>query len=451
MIVIELFAGVGGFRLGLEGLKNESGQFYSATSQYKEVIKKQEFFVTGYSNQWEPNEKKQFASRVYVNRFGKSGHSNSSIEDVTGRDITNTIAETIHTNRLSESIILVGGFPCQDYSVANGLHNSKGIIGKKGVLWWHIERILRELKELNRQPEVVLLENVDRLLKSPASARGRDFAIMMTCLEALGYDVEYRVINASDYGFPQKRKRVFILATKRISKLNEKKILTNSEIIYEYNNSLINKAFAAKIKTLKDIFHLNLPDYSSFSLKEELIKIQSRRFEGKSPFGNAGFMKSGVIYPMDVLPEFESQQKSTLRKILQDDSEVQKDFYISPEEIVKWESVKGAKKIKRVNPLGVEYWYSEGKMSLTDDLDRPSRTIITSEGGRSAMRTKHLIQSSNGLRRLTSVELERLNMFPDNHTYLDDITSVRRAFLMGNALVIGVVERIRNSIISKYV
>jgi len=108
-------------------------------------------------------------------------------------------------------------------------------------------------------------------------------------------------------------------------------------------------------------------------------------------------------------------------------------------------------RIKRVNPLGVEYWYSEGKMSLTDDLDRPSRTIITSEGGRSAMRTKHLIQSCNGLRRLTSVELERLNMFPDNHTYLDDITSVRRAFLMGNALVIGVVERIRNSIISKYV
>jgi DNA (cytosine-5)-methyltransferase 1 len=81
-------------------------------------------------------------------------------------------------------------------------------------------------------------------------------------------------------------------------------------------------------------------------------------------------------------------------------------------------------------------------MIFPDPLDKPSRTIITGEGGKSASRFKHVIKTSKGYRRLSPVELERLNMFPDNHTKFEGITDTKRAFFMGNALVVGVIEKI---------
>src|SRR5690606_10861709 len=108
----------------------------------------------------------------------------------------------IATKQIPDHDLLVGGFPCQDYSVATTLNNSKGLTGKKGVLWWNIHKILQEKKN---RPRYLLFENVDRLLKSPSSQRGRDFAIMLKGLDDLGYCVEWRVINAADYGMPQRR------------------------------------------------------------------------------------------------------------------------------------------------------------------------------------------------------------------------------------------------------
>ena len=80
-------------------------------------------------------------------------------------------------------------------------------------------------------------------------------------------------------------------------------------------------------------------------------------------------------------------------------------------------------------------------MAFPDNPDMPSRTIITGEGGASPSRFKHVVKTAGGrYRRLTPIELERLNMFPDNHTA--GASDMRRAFLMGNALVTGIVERI---------
>ena len=124
-------------------------------------------------------------------------------------------------------------------------------------------------------------------------------------------------------------------------------------------------------------------------------------------------------------------------------------FFVNDSELDKWKSAKSAKRILRINPVGKKYWFAEGNMSLTEELKLPSRTSITSEGGRSASRTKHLIYLDGKYRRLLPIELERLNMFPDNHTLLENVSDVKRAFLMGNALVVGVVERLRNSIISE--
>ena len=86
-------------------------------------------------------------------------------------------------------------------------------------------------------------------------------------------------------------------------------------------------------------------------------------------------------------------------------------------------------------------------MSFPDSLEKPSRTIITGEGGQAPSRFKHVIKQRNKYRRLTPVELERLNMFPDNHTKLDGITDSKRAFFMGNALVVGVIEKIGNTLL----
>ena len=112
----------------------------------------------------------------------------------------------------------------------------------------------------------------------------------------------------------------------------------------------------------------------------------------------------------------------------------------------KWEYLKGAKKEKRTTKGGFTYNYSEGGMIYPDKLNKPSRTIITGEGGKSPSRFKHVIKTDRGLRRLTPIELERLNMFPDDHTKLDGITDARRSFFMGNALVVGIIKKLGESL-----
>ena len=132
----------------------------------------------------------------------------------------------------------------------------------------------------------------------------------------------------------------------------------------------------------------------------------------------------------------------TLGDILISDLDVPEQFYIPTDEVERWQYAKGSKSEKRINKTtGFEYNYSEGAMAFPDSKEKPSRTIITGEGGASPSRFKHIILTDSGrYRRLTPVELERLNMFPDNHTA--GASDARRAFLMGNALVTGIVERI---------
>lgn len=409
--VAELFAGVGGFRLGLEGWNNRS-----ASSSYTQQLNT-EFHVI-WSNQWEPATRKQHASLVYESRWGNLGHSNQDIASV-------DIAE------IPDHDILVGGFPCQDYSVATTLKNSKGLIGKKGVLWWSIYRILSEKKN---KPNYLFLENVDRLLKSPAHQRGRDFAIILQSLNELGYAVEWRVINAADYGMPQRRKRIFILG-----------YLTGSPL---YRTLLGTTPFdwISNDGVLAEAFPLSFPQHQcphTFRLPNDIVEISENFNKQKVTcvFENTGMMSNGLVITMESEPIFDGTRQ-TLGDILLDDEDVSNEYYISTESIEKWEYLKGAKKIQRKNSNGIEYNYSEGRMLFPDPLDKPSRTIITGEGGATPSRFKHIVRTRRGLRRLTPIELERLDMFPDNHTQLQGISDNKRAFFMGNALVVGVIERI---------
>ena len=399
--VVELFAGVGGFRIGLEG----------ASDVYETV----------WNNQWEPSTQHQDASLVYKARFGSKGHCNKDINSVP-------------TNEIPDHDLLVGGFPCQDYSVAATLSRSGGIEGKKGVLWWQIYRILNEKGE--KRPKYIFFENVDRLLNSPATQRGRDFAIILASLSDLGYVVEWRIINAADYGMPQRRRRTYIVGYQKDSVVAKK--IEKMEDWVEFDGVMA-KAFEYRPKE---------KTVSAFDIEGTIQEVSAGFNKGKkdSPFGNAGMMMDRHVYSVDADPVYDGPRQ-TLGGNLIDESLVPEEFFISDEDLPKWQYEKGAKKIERVSKEGYKYIFSEGGMTFPDYLDQPSRTIITGEGGSSPSRFKHVVQTKSGrYRRLLPIELERMNMFPDNHTLHPQVSDGRRAFLMGNALVCGIVEQIGRSL-----
>lgn len=399
--VVELFAGVGGFRIGLE----------SASDAYETI----------WNNQWEPSTLHQDASLVYKARFGFKGHVN--------RDIN-----LVKTEEIPDHDLLVGGFPCQDYSVAATLSRSGGIEGKKGVLWWQIYRILEEKR--GKRPKYIFFENVDRLLNSPATQRGRDFAIILASLADLGYTVEWRIINAADYGMPQRRRRTYI-----VGYLNNSTVANKIETMDDWLefDGVMAQAFPFKVSEKTQ---------SVFDIKGTIQEVSSMFNKGEkdSPFRNAGIMFNRHVYSVDAIPVYEGPSQM-LGDILVDEDFIPEEFFISEKELPKWQYEKGAKKINRVSKEGFEYVFSEGGMAFPDDLDKPSRTMITGEGGPSPSRFKHVVQTPSGrYRRLIPIEMERLNMFPDNHTYHPEVSDSRRAFLMGNALVCGIVQEIGRSL-----
>lgn len=414
--VVELFAGVGGFRIGLEGYPKKEDSNY-------EVV---------WSNQWEPSTKAQHANLVYKNRWPSSNHYGENIEEVIEKDF----------DVIPDHDLLVGGFPCQDYSVATTLKNSKGLIGKKGVLWWSIEAILRRKKN---KPQYLMLENVDRLLKSPSNQRGRDFAVMLASLNNLGYAVEWRVINAAEYGMPQRRRRVFFLAYHNSSDIYKRiKDAKNKEDWLDTDGIVANAFPIKKIENNTVV---------RGTIGTDLIKISTvfNLEEKNSPFANSGLMINGEFSTAKIIPAFNGPRQTLGDKLIAI-QEVSEEFFIAEADIHKpkgWKYLKGSKSEVRQTKEGFKYNYSEGSMIFPDALDNASRTIITGEGGASPSRFKHVIEQNEKLRRLTPIELERLNMFPDNHTQLEGISDTKRAFFMGNALVVGIVEKLSQELAAR--
>lgn len=412
--VVELFAGVGGFRLGLEGAPGIDA--YGSRWQ-----------VT-WSNQWEPSTKSQPASQCYEHRFGPAGHVCEDIEVVLDAEEHGSAATPI-----PRSVdLLVGGFPCQDYSVAKPLSRAAGIEGKRGVLWWQIVRLI----EL-RSPRYVLLENVDRLLKSPSSSRGRDFAIMLSTFSMLGYAVQWRVVNAADYGYPQRRRRVFILAERMGSCLRDFR--------EEPTTVMVKSGVLARALPVQPI----PADAINYSLGDDPYEVTSLWPGAKvSPWATAGVMVEGEACTTVVDAVEDERDAATLGSVLIRDSEVPDSFFIPEERIPDWAYLKGSKREPRTDKrTGHRYFYTEGAVAFPEPLDRPSRTILTGEGGTSPSRFKHVVRGDSGrLRRLVPVELERLNGFPPGWTAEVaegvPMPDGRRAFMMGNALVVGIVNRI---------
>lgn len=395
---IELFAGVGGFRCGLNHVELKDDKVVE-NGNWKFL----------WANQWEPATKSQEAYECYAKRFGEDSVSNVDIFEVDKHDIPD------HT-------LLVGGFPCQDYSVAQTLSNSKGIEGKKGVLWWAIEQTLAI-----KQPPFVLLENVDRLLLSPAKQRGRDFGIMLRSFYENGYDVQWRVINAGEYGLPQKRRRTYIFAYhkstnyyKRMQKVKDR------DVIFE--KGLFVQQFPLKSE-YQAISETSISEYKDLKDVSDNFKCQ---------FYNAGVMTNGGIYTVKVKSNYNLIYP--LRNI-REENPVDEKYFLNDKQIEKFAFLKGSKKIPRVKPNGEPYYYCEGSMPFPDNLDAPARTMLTSESGVS--RTTHVIEDfkTKKLRLLTPRECERINGFPDKWTNTG-MSDKKRYFMMGNALVVGIIEKI---------
>lgn len=444
--VCELFAGVGGFRCGLNSIKDLKD------------IDKAEKWKTVWFSQWEPAEKKtQYAHDCYVYHFG-------TCLDCDGRDTTNINIEDVDKKTLPDFNLLVGGFPCQDYSVASSLATSKGLEGKKGILWWSIREILEEKK-----PPFVLLENVDRLLKSPANQRGRDFGIMLACFRDEDYTVEWRVINAADYGFQQRRRRTFIFAYKNDTSYNEN---IGNVIGYSKDADVESHRAGMALAMLKEgffarTFSVNPVDPKKVKIQElpkglgELSDVFHYEFE------NTGIMKDGIIYTVETKPDYAGAQ-ITLGDVMEsgyvDDKYFipeNKLYYTLPEithsdethgKLLKeqrqtWQYIKGAKKLSRKASNGHEYIFSEGPVPMVDEYDKPARTMLTSEGNFS--RTTHIVKDkkTGRIRLLTANETERIQGFPTDHTKnclvngeVIEMPVNKRRFMMGNALVVNLVE-----------
>ncbi|MDO8336113.1 MAG: DNA (cytosine-5-)-methyltransferase [Candidatus Saccharibacteria bacterium] len=409
--IVELFAGVGGFRIGLESASGDKTKY-----------------ETVWANQWEPATTRQHAAEIYEARFGKVGFSDRDIEAVIEDDF-----ETIPNHDL-----LVGGFPCQDYSVASTLKRSHGLIGKKGVLFWSIYTILK--RKGKDAPDYLFLENVDRLLKSPAKQRGKDFAVMLASLSDLGYAIEWRVINAADYGMPQRRRRVFIMGYKKGTKLYNKLKKAADTQQWMTKDGVLADAFAVEPRIQK------LHQFKLEGDEAYITKHFSAHGPSISPFENAGTMVDRVVTTGKVAPIYTGSQVN-LGDVLVKEKDVPEEFFIDDNKLPAWLYLKGAKKEERKTATGHVYHYAEGPMTFPDALDKPSRTIITGEGGAGASRFKHVIKTKSGRhRRLTPIELERLNMFPDNHTQLPGVSDGKRAFIMGNALVVGAIKKVGESL-----
>ena len=388
--ICELFAGVGGFRLGFDRLG--SG------------------WKTTWFSQWEPGARTQWAHNCYVQHFGDSPDLNNEFH--TGEDIS-----TMDKQAIPDHTLLVGGFPCQDYSVAHTLSSSHGIEGKKGVLWWQIRDTI-----IAKKPPFCIFENVDRLLKSPAKQRGRDFGVILACLAKEGYSVEWRVVNAAQYGAAQRRRRTFIFAYRNDTIYGQKMADISADMIIK-NGGLMAKAFPIQ----------NIGQITETVIGGDIVDV-SDNFA--FAFETAGYMCKGRIYTAKVTEQ--EEEPITLGKILQ--TTVDDKFYITNEKMPKWTYLKGAKKIPRKSADGHEYTFSEGPIAFPDPWDRPGRTMLTSES--TINRSTHVVSDpgTGRLRLLTPVEAERLQGFDDEWTNTG-MPDRMRYFCMGNALVVPMITR----------
>ena len=275
---------------------------------------------------------------------------------------------------------------------------------------------------------------------------------MLAAFNELGYSVEWRVINAADYGRAQRRRRVFFFVFRNDTKWGERlhttyeakfsKDTTIEERLAQYQkyifkDGLFGRQFPVEGTAVKKRIHAN-------QLVGDIAEVSETFNDGK--FWNSGLMTNGYYYTIETNPIVEPP--ITMGKIVVSEETVDAKYYITGDKLEKFKYLRGPKKLIRTSADGHEYTYAEGGMSEYDSLDLPGRTMLTSEG--SVNRSTHLLKINGNYRLITPIEAERLQDFPDDWTKfklnakgeVEEVSDRMRMFFMGNALVTGIVKRI---------
>lgn len=270
------------------------------------------------------------------------------------------------------------------------------------------------------------------------------------------YIVEWRVVNAAQYGEVQRRRRTFIFAYKRNTKFAKSLNVSNQD--NDIYRIIQNEGFFAKTFSIKEFNNLSI---KSDNISDD-VQLVSDKFTFN--FENSGIMYNGFVYTAKTFPE--EIEPKTLETIIEKETvdtkffiPYEKLYYTNPEETHSdetenelpaksrqtWQYIKGAKRKMRLATNGHKYVYSEGAIPMIDEWNKPARTMLTSEG--SFNRSTHIVRDYNTkeVRILTPLETERIQGFPDNWTNTG-MPEKFRYFCMGNALVVPLISKMGKTI-----
>lgn len=377
MKFIDLFAGIGGFRYGLQKVEIESessSDNESGASQHG-----QRAFHCVWSNEWD-----KYANQIYTKHFGECD----------SRDI-----RIVDTKDIPDHDLLCAGFPCQSFSIAG---KRLGFEDTRGTMFFEIARIIRD-----KRPRYFLLENVKGLLSHD---EGKTFQTILGVLSDLGYEYQWQVLNSKNFGVPQNRERVFIVGHLRETSRPEVfpigesySISHQTKYAKQAGRSRISSTIDARYGSLRNAGETYLHYIGGIRGKRDMWlkdnKQNSRNFsQGQRVYspdgiastiaGNAGGLggKTG-LYAIPVLTPDRMEKRQNGRRFKNDGD--------------------------------------------------PAFTLTSQD--------KHGVYDGLNIRRLTPIECERLQGFPDNWT--EGISDTQRYKCLGNAVTTLVITEIGRKLV----
>lgn len=426
---IDLFAGMGGFRLGFE----------------QAVIEQQLKPVCVFSSEIKP-----YAIQVY-----KDNYKN---EDVAG-DITQ-----IDSSEILDFDVLLAGFPCQAFSSAG---KRQGFLDTRGTMFFEVERILKEKK-----PKGFILENVEGLVKhdllNKTDEMGQTLTIILQSLRNLGYFVSWKVFDASYFGVPQARKRIYITGSldSTVDLEGFKPQIKSLETVLEKDKPLLQGKLIDLLlshysiedlygKSVKDkrggannihSWDIELKGSVSKDQRELLAKIMRARRNKKWAELKGIQWMDGMPLTIDEIKTF--YEHPNLQEMLDDLCHKKYLKLEHPKDVVTYLDDKGIKKQKREYREDIEKGYNivAGKLSyeINKVLDPKSiaPTLVATDLDRI------VVPDGKGLRLLTEIEQKRLFGFPDN--YVLNVKPKEAFDLFGNTVAVPVVKAVASRLLEKF-
>ncbi len=425
---IDLFAGIGGLRLGFE-------------EAFKNTGLKTKCVMT--------SEIKPFGLKVLETNFS---------HDYFVGDITKVKNEDV-----PDFDFLLGGFPCQPFSAGG---KRLGFVDTRGTLFFEIERILA-----HKKPYGFILENVEGLVKHDVENKkdevGRTLKTIVEKLQALGYKVNWKVLNSADFGLPQARKRIFIVGT-----LEEKIELNGFPVKRKKIKSILEKGLPPMKSKFADLLlqHFSLEELFGKSIKDKRgggdnihswdIELKGRVTKEQAILLNKLFKERrkkqwsaeiGIDW-MDGIPLTLAQIKtfhdSPKLKEMLDDLVAKKYLkFEHPKSLVTENTLLGSKTFRLENPkLKPGYNIVSGKLSYEInkvlDPDGITPTLVATDMARL------VVPDGKGLRRMTLREGLRLFGYPE---WFEMPVKMDEGFdLLGNTVAVKVVTAVAERLANVY-